>query len=227
MPLTKEMNGRLILSMGRVAGVTAAQTRERLLAAAADAFARNGYDGTRVAEIAKAAKVSNGAMYAHFASKAELLAAALRKHGPRLLDQTLGSRPGRPVTDMLMRAGRKLRNRPDACGDLVVEALAAARRDADLAVLMREYVGERGRLIAERVRQAQDHGEIDPALTPTAVAHLCLLLGLGSALVSPDLHAVGEDEWNALLTTLIRAISSESSPGRHSFPQDEEQGENA
>ncbi|HEY1704784.1 MAG TPA: TetR/AcrR family transcriptional regulator [Trebonia sp.] len=213
--------------MGRVAGVTAAQTRERLLAAAADAFARNGYDGTRVAEIAKAAKVSNGALYAHFASKAELLAAALREHGPRLLDQTLGSEPGRPVTAMLMRAGRKLRHRRDACGELIVEALAAARRDADLAVLMREYVGERGQLIAERVRQAQDHGEIDPALTPTAVAHFCLLLGLGSALVTPDLHAVGEDEWSALLTTLIRAISSEPSPGRHSFPQDEEQGENA
>jgi AcrR family transcriptional regulator len=209
--------------MGRVAGVTAAQTRERLLAAAADAFARNGYDGTRVAEIAKAATVSNGALYVHFASKAELLAAALREHGPRLLDQTLGSQPGRPVTDMLMRAGRKLRRRRDACGELIVEALAAARRDADLAVLMRDYVGERGRLIADRVRSAQEHGEIDPALTPTAVAHFCLLLGLGSALVTPDLHAVGEDEWNALLTTLIRAIGSERSPGRPSFPQDEEQ----
>jgi AcrR family transcriptional regulator len=221
------MNDRLILSMGRVAGVTAAQTRERLLAAAADVFARNGYDGTRVAEIAKAAKVSNGALYAHFDSKAELLAAALREHGPRLFDQTFGAQPGRPVTEMLMRAGRKLRHRRDARGELIVEALAAARRDADLAVLMHEYVGERGRLIAERVRKAQDHGEIDPALAPTAVAHLCLLLGLGSALVTPGLHAVGEDEWAALLTTLIRAIGSEPSLGRHSFPQDEEQGENA
>ena len=41
--------------MGRIAGVTAAETRERLLLAAADVFAERGYDGTRVADIAAAA----------------------------------------------------------------------------------------------------------------------------------------------------------------------------
>ena len=53
--LTKHMNVYLILSMGRVAGVAAADTRERLLLAAADVFAERGYDGTRVADIAAAA----------------------------------------------------------------------------------------------------------------------------------------------------------------------------
>jgi hypothetical protein len=48
--------------MGRIAGVTAAETRERLLRAAADVFAERGYDGTRVADIAAAAGVSNGAL---------------------------------------------------------------------------------------------------------------------------------------------------------------------
>ena len=76
--LTNKMNSSLILVMGRIAGVTAAETRERLLRAAADVFARRGYDGTRVADIAVAADVSSGALYAHFGSKAELLVAALR-----------------------------------------------------------------------------------------------------------------------------------------------------
>jgi hypothetical protein len=49
--------------MGRIAGVTAADTRERLLQAAAEVFAARGYDGTRVADIAAAAGVSNGALY--------------------------------------------------------------------------------------------------------------------------------------------------------------------
>ena len=52
--------------MGRVAGVTPAETRTRLLRAAADASAVRGYDGTRVADIAAAAGVSNSALYAHF-----------------------------------------------------------------------------------------------------------------------------------------------------------------
>ena len=41
--------------MGRIAGVAAAETRERLMRAGADAFAERGYDGTRVADIAAAA----------------------------------------------------------------------------------------------------------------------------------------------------------------------------
>ena len=49
------MNVLLILCMGRIAGVTAAETRQRLLRAAADVFAARGYDGTRVADIAAAA----------------------------------------------------------------------------------------------------------------------------------------------------------------------------
>jgi len=79
--------------MGRIAGVTAAETRQRLLRAAADVFAERGYDGTRVADIAAAAGVSNGALYAHFGSKAELLVDALRTHGRRLLADVFAADP--------------------------------------------------------------------------------------------------------------------------------------
>ena len=91
--------------MGRIAGVTAAETRERLLRAAADVFAERGYDGTRVADIATAAGVSNGALYAHFPSKADLLVDALRTHGRRLLADLFAARAcaARP------RAGRPWR----------------------------------------------------------------------------------------------------------------------
>jgi AcrR family transcriptional regulator len=53
--LTHEIDDPLILVMGRICSVTSAETRERRLLAAADAFARRGYDGTRVADIAVAA----------------------------------------------------------------------------------------------------------------------------------------------------------------------------
>ena len=99
------MNTLLILSMGRIPGVTAAETRQRLLRAAADVFAERGYDGTRVADIAAAAGVSNGAMYAHFASKAELLVGALRAHARRLLAELFAADPDRSVTDLLLAMG--------------------------------------------------------------------------------------------------------------------------
>jgi AcrR family transcriptional regulator len=201
------MNGSLILVMGRIAGVTAAETRERLLRAAADVFARRGYDGTRVADIAAAADVSSGALYAHFGSKAELLVAALRTHGRRLLAEVLAADPARPITELLLLLGRSLPRPRGARSYLIVEALVAARRDADVAGPMRDYIGERGDWLAELVRVAQADGDLDPSLSPNALAHFCLLLSMGSALITPDLHAVGEQEWAALLTRVVTDLA--------------------
>ncbi|MGP4097856.1 TetR family transcriptional regulator [Nonomuraea sp. KM90] len=193
--------------MGRIAGVTAAETRERLLRAAADAFAERGYDGTRVADIAAAAGVSNGALYAHFGSKADLLVAALRAHGRRLLASLFAADPDRSATELLLALGRGLPRRREAQGYLIVEALIAARRDEDVAGPMRDYIGERAGWIAGLVRVAQGDGEVDTGLSPDALAHFCLLLAMGSALVTPDLHPVDDEEWAALLSRVITALA--------------------
>ncbi len=199
--------------MGRIAGVTAAETRERLLRAAADVFAERGYDGTRVADIAAAAGVSNGALYAHFASKADLLVAALRAHGRNLLADMFAAGPDRPVVELLLAVGRSLPRRRDARGYLITEALVAARRDEDVARPMHEYVGERADWLAGLMRLAQAGGELDPALSPAALAHFCLLLAMGSALVTPDMHAIDEEQWAALLTRVARALTSTDNTG--------------
>jgi AcrR family transcriptional regulator len=203
--------------MGRVAGVTATETRERLLRAAADAFAEQGYDGTRVADIASSAGVSNGALYAHFGSKAELLVGALRAHGRRHLADMFAADPGRSVAEMLLATGRRLRRRPDAGGYLLVEALVAARRDEDVARPMRDYMGERADWLAQLIRTAEASGELDPDVSAEALAHFCLLLTMGSALVTPESHAVDENEWAELLTRLMAALA----PPRSSTPTTE------
>lgn len=192
--------------MGRTAGATAAGTRERLLRAAADVFARRGYEGARVSDIAASAGLSNGALYAYFGSKAELLVGALRAHGRRLLDDVL-AHPSRSITDQLLATGRSLRGRRDPDGYLVVEALAAARRDPEVARPMRDYVRDRADVLAEQVRDAQRTGEIDPAVSPVAVAHLCLALGLGTALLPPEIHEVDEEAWAGFLARLLTALS--------------------
>ncbi len=197
--------------MGRIAGVTAADTRDRLLRAAADVFAERGYDGTRVADIAAAAGVSNGALYAHFSSKAELLVDALRTHGRRVLADMFAADPGRPVTELLLAIGRQLPRQPDARGYLLVEALVAARRDEEVARPMRDYVGERAGWLANLMRVAQAGDEIDDGLSPGALAHFCLLLAMGSALVTPDLHTVNDDEWAALLARVVAGLGRSDS----------------
>jgi AcrR family transcriptional regulator len=170
-------------------------------------FAQRGYDGTRVADIAGAAGVSNGALYAHFDSKAELMVAALRAHGRQMLAELFAADPDQPIAELLLTIGRWLPRRRDACGDLVVEAMVAARRDDDVAGPMRDYTGERGDFLAELFRIGQAGGEIDTGLSPNALAHFCLLLSMGSALITPDLHGVGDEEWSALLTRIVAALA--------------------
>jgi AcrR family transcriptional regulator len=205
--LTGELNRHSIRDVGRTPGASSASTRERLLRAAADVFGARGYDGTRVSDIALAAGLSNGALYAYFGSKAELLVGALRMHGRRLLSDLVAAEPDRSITDLLQVTGRRLRRRRDADGWLVIEALVAARRDADVAGAMRGYVAERVDWLADLVRTAQDAGELDPALPPSAVAHFCLSLAVGTALVAPDLDDVDEQEWAAFLARLVPALA--------------------
>ena len=193
--------------MGRTAGATAAGTRERLLRAAADVFSCRGYEGTRVADIATATGLSNGALYAYFGSKAELLVDALRAHGRRVLAELHAADPARSVSELLLLTGRSLRRRREPDGELLLEALIAARRDPDVAGAMRGYVRERAGWLAGLVREAQARGELDPALPPEAVAHFCLSLAAGTALVGPDPENVDDPGWTALLARLVAALA--------------------
>src|SRR4051812_11272388 len=56
-----------------------AQTRERLLDAARDVFARSGFHGASVDEIASAASYSTGALYSNFDGKEDLFLALMER----------------------------------------------------------------------------------------------------------------------------------------------------
>jgi AcrR family transcriptional regulator len=187
--------------------VTAEETRERLLNAAADVFAQRGYDGTRVADIAAAAGVSNAALYAHFSSKAQLLVEALRSRGPHLLSDVIRTDPERPLTEALLVAGHRLPGRRGPGTYLVVEALVAARRHRDVAKLLRTHLGERSRWLAALVRASQEADDLDASVSPEAVALFCLLLSMGSALIPQELHGVDSDEWDELLRRVVAAVA--------------------
>src|SRR5262245_53844476 len=57
------------------------ETRERILRAAARAIRKHGYEGVGVADVMKDAGLTHGGFYAHFASRDELLAAAVDHAG--------------------------------------------------------------------------------------------------------------------------------------------------
>lgn len=63
-----------------------AETRSRLLAATQAALVERGYAGATTTEICRRAEVSQGALFKHFASKGELLAATAEQLFAHLID---------------------------------------------------------------------------------------------------------------------------------------------
>ncbi len=74
-------------------GQAKAHTRGRLLAAAAEVFAEQGFAGASVDEIASRAGRTIGALYANFAGKDDLFRAVFDEHVPHLLDAAGGIPP--------------------------------------------------------------------------------------------------------------------------------------
>lgn len=78
MQATPKLCMMLIMRHSKASARTAAKeaTHERIVAVAARAIRRSGYDGTGVADIMKEAGLTHGAFYAHFASREAMLAEA-------------------------------------------------------------------------------------------------------------------------------------------------------
>jgi AcrR family transcriptional regulator len=197
--------------MGRIAGVTPEEIRERLLDAAARTFELKGYEGATVAQIAKEAGVSSGAIYAHYSTKAELLVDALRAHRERATAALFP--PGRRsnVAALLVALGVRLGTRDPEATALLAEALLASRRDAELARVLTTALGEREQLMAALITRGQTADELTGDVSPEAAARFALMLGLGAMLVQTlDLPETDPADWTAFIRRVIGAFTEET-----------------
>jgi AcrR family transcriptional regulator len=83
----------------------AAQRREVLLAAAEQTFARRGYHGASLDDVAHAAGVSKALIYEHFASKRELQIAVLDSFVHELIARVVGAIGAGADNEARLRAG--------------------------------------------------------------------------------------------------------------------------
>jgi AcrR family transcriptional regulator len=190
--------------MGRIAGVTAEETRQRLLDTAADVFARLGYEGASIAEISSEAGLSSGAIYAHYAGKAELFVATLRAHGEREFERILGSGSTIDFASFLTARGEALDHRTAAEQTLLIEAVVAAKRDPEVASVLTTSLLDRERQLAALLRATQAIGEIDADLSAEAVVRFTLMVALGSMVVA----ALDLPPTNRRLVDNVRATPS-------------------
>ena len=196
--------------MGRIAGVTPEETRERLLDAAARVFELKGYEGATIAQIAREAGLTSGAIYAHYASKAELLADALRAHSERATAAVLPPGGRTDAADLLFMLARRLGTQEHEATALLVEALLTSRRDAQLRQVLADALGEREQAMAALIAAGQAEGQLVADVSPEVAARFALMLSLGSMLVrSLDLPEADGDEWTAFIRRLIDAYAED------------------
>jgi AcrR family transcriptional regulator len=184
---------------------------ERLLSAAAEVFAERGYDGAGVAEIARRAGVTTGAIYSRYRGKAELLVAALDVHTTDELDLLFADHrfEGR-MEDIIRIAGSHLVD-PDeaACPDLLLEAFVAARRHPDVAEMIRSRMDERRGRLKDIIETAKSDGGISSAVDTDALVAFCHAVGFGFLLFQAvDSPMPGRLPWEDLISRLVAALGN-------------------
>jgi AcrR family transcriptional regulator len=193
--------------VGRIAGVTAEETRQRLLDTAAGVFARMGYEGASIAQITSEAGLSSGAIYAHYAGKAELFVATLRAHAEREFERLLGPGGVPDIATFFIARGTALDRRSRAERTLLMEAVVAAKRDPEVAKVLRSSIADREVKLTGLLRAAQDRGDIDADLSAQAVVRFVLMVALGSLVIGAlDLPPTNRGEWTSLIARLVDNI---------------------
>ena len=146
--------------------------RDRILAAAVQVFAKNGFYATRVSEVAKAAGVADGTIYLYFKSKDELLVSLFEDRVERLLStlkRELGTQPDPPAK--LRRIIELQLGLLEGERDLA-EVLTVTFRQS--TKLMKEYAAARFSAyldsIASVVAEGQESGHFRKDTSPHLVA---------------------------------------------------------
>jgi AcrR family transcriptional regulator len=200
--------------VARKAGSTKEETKGRLIDAAARIFADNGYEGTRVSEIARTAGLTTGAIYAHYENKAELLCEAIRSYGTDALSELLASERGVSLPDALETVGRIIPYEEMAEESLLVEAILASRRDPEVASFLSGEILRREGFMARLVRAAQNTGDVDEALPADAIARLVTQIALGSLVIKAlDLVPPAQKDWSVVIHRLVELLEPEESHG--------------
>ncbi len=185
-------------------------TRDRLIEAAAAVFAEKGYDGAGVQEIARRAGFTTGAIYGRFRGKAELLLAAIEARSHDELEQLFAEhRFEGKVTDVLTTVGSHLVTDPFDDGQaLLLEAFVAARRDPEVAALMRNLLEQRAQTFATLIEEAKRNGLIDADLDTDVVVRFCHAVGFGFLLFGAiDLDPPPAAPWERLIAQLVDALA--------------------
>ena len=202
-------------SLDRPQAVTAS-----LLDAAVEVFAEHGFEAARVAEIARRAGLTTGAIYARWPGKRSLIVDAVGHVSPKFMDLPAAAAHA-PAPETLATLGTSLMDARHARSrDVMLEAFVSARRDGDFRAAVTRSMEREAERLGEIVVSGQDEGSIDPDLSTSAIVAFFQSLRLGMHLVesASDMN-VPRADWDALIARLVAAVGP-SSPATGSPAED-------
>lgn len=189
------------------------QTRQRIVDAATDLFARKGFHATSVADVASAVTLTKGALYHHFETKEDLfhavvlgvrsawetnVEAAVQRHEDAL-DR---------LTALLVNHARLIHRRPELC--LVVSGLSEEMRytHPDLAEVLHGIYRDLIAFIEDMLRSGQEHGQVRLDIDPRAIAVdvVGMLRGVSCFAVVTDLGLQCDSTLAAISPVLIAGL---------------------
>ena len=184
----------------------------RLLSAAAELFAEKGYEQAGVAEIARRAGVTTGAIYSRYTGKAQLILDAVEHHMPDEINRLLRSTSDqRSPTVVLAELGEHLLDDLHEGTGLFLEAIVASRRDPELSERLQKQIDEEDQQLASLISAAKTAGLLDPELDDLAVVRFAHAIGFGMILTrTMGLNLPSPEAWTKLINRFISSLSPQS-----------------
>ena len=189
--------------------LTNSELSDRLLAAAADLFAEKGYEQAGVAEIARRAGVTTGAIYSRYTGKADLLQDAVKNHAPTEITRLLRAEDNdQSPKDILADMGEHLLDDLHESTGIFIEALVAARRDPDLAIVLHQLATQDGEQVKKILEAAKTSGSIDQDLDNLALVRLAHAIGYGMNVTRLlGLELPTKDSWTDVIDRVINSFA--------------------
>ena len=193
------------------------QTRERLLHAAKDVFARQGYRRASVEQIASQAGYTIGALYSNFAGKEELLLALLEQQVGRIAERVVNAAVAAGDPAEKLRAGARewmtfLEEEPELYA-LMIEFWTIWVRDSEQRPRHAQRFAAVRTYIGGLIQEKADELGVSMRLPPEQIGAVVLALADGLALQHlANPRAVPKDLYPTVLPILVQAL--EEPPAR-------------
>lgn len=207
--------------MPRAPRLPAQHRRRLIIESAREVFAGQSYAKVGTADLAKAASVSEPALYRYFSSKKELFLATLRSTAPKLLDiwQSIASDVDDPLEILWSVGVHYYDHLQSHSGNMKLQFQAVSEADdPEIRQALRENFGGFVNFITETLEEGKRRGIIRRDIDSRMVAWQFLGIGFTLDLMhllgfSSEIDRGKMEQWSRLYQEMLRAPSQRDRVG--------------